>query len=611
MTEDGLGGFLDRLAERRAIVFDGAMGTLLYQRGAAGGSCYDELNLTNPGLVGGIHRDYVLAGAEVITTNTFGANPVVLEKYFGLGSATAEINRAGVEIARAASGGAMVAGSVGPISRPAEALDDLAPETMEHAFGVQLRALLGAGVDLVVFETFNDPRELAAALDALDAAGGAPSVAMLTFLEGGLTIGGLHPLHAGHALDELQADVVGVNCGTGPMDMLKVIQKIAQATGKPVCAMPNAGVARFEGGRFTYPRNPGHIGFYSSRMVAAGCSIVGGCCGTTPEHVSAVAGAVRGATPGIRRRVSVQLSHVDPAEAVPPVVETTLKSMLGRRFVTSVEVDPPRGPDARKLLERLRKLKGLGVDAVNVSDGPMARLRMSPSAFASIVRRDLNLEVVIHATCRDKNILALQSDLLGLSATGLRNILALSGDPPSIGDYPFATAVYDVRSEGLIRMVDSLNRGRDILGSRLNGPAGIFCGAGVPSSPADHARELAALERKTRSGLGFVQTQPVFDLEAFALFHAELRKHGLPVIAGLMPVLTAGGLDYLANEVPGMSIPAELLESMRSAGGDEAEAAAGLSFAKGVLEGLKDMGVDGVCIMPALNGYDVVESLLC
>ncbi len=602
--------FLKRLSEGRPLVFDGAMGTMLYQRGAAAGCCYDELNLTQPGLVGRIHADYREAGADILTTNTFGANPVVLERYFGLGRHTADINRAGVEIARANCGGTLVAGSVGPLTRPADVLEDLDPADMARAFGEQIRALLSAGVDLVIFETFNDPGELAIALKALHASGGAPSVAMLTFLEGGQTLGGLHPLHAGQILDGLEADSVGVNCGTGPIEMLRVVQKLSQATGKPLCAMPNAGVARFEGGRFTYPRNPEHLGQYAARMISAGCCMVGGCCGTTPDHVRAVTMAVKDIAPGQRNRTSVSFSTEGHMEGRAPEVQTTLSRMLGRRFVTSVEVDPPRGPDSSKLLARLSKLKGLGVDAVNVSDGPMARLRMCPVALSSIVTRELNLEVIIHSTCRDKNILALQSDLLGLSAIGLRNILALSGDPPSIGDYPFATAVYDVRSEGLIRMIDSLNRGRDVLGNKLNAPTGLFCGTGAPSAPSDPAAEISAIRRKVDTGLGFVQTQPVFDLEAFSRFFESLKDLGIPVLAGLMPVLSGSGLDYLANEVPGISIPVSMLESMSRAGGREAEAASGLDAARSMLEGLRGLGVDGVCIMPAMQGYDVVEHLL-
>lgn len=603
--------FLEKLSGCGVLVFDGAMGTMLYQRGVAAGSCYDELNLTHPGTVGSIHADYAEAGADILTTNTFGANPLVLERYFGLGSKTVDINTAGAEVARAACRGRLVAGSVGPLTRPAEIYDELSTSDMLEAFGLQIGALLAGGVDLIAFETFNDPRELAVALEALDKAGGAPSIALLTFLEGGQTLGGLHPLHAGHILDELSSEVVGVNCGTGPIDMLKVIQKMSQATDKPLCAMPNAGLARFEGGRFKYPHNPEHLGLYASRLVAAGCGLVGGCCGTTPDHIRAVVSAVKDSVPGTRKRVRVSFPSEDRSDARPPVVETTLSRMLGRKFVVSVEVDPPRGPDGTRLLARLGKLKGLGVDAVNISDGPMARLRMSPSAFASIVRRDLNLEVVIHSTCRDKNILALQSDLLGLSASGLRNILALSGDPPSIGDYPFATAVYDVRSEGLIRIIDSLNRGRDILGNRLNAPSGLFSGSGVSSAPGDPSPELRALERKLRSGLGFIQTQPVFDLGRFAPFLESLRGLGLPVIAGLMPVLSAGGLDYLANEVPGISIPAGMIEDMKNAGGEEREAALGLEISRGLKKGLMDLCVDGICIMPALQGYDVVEALLC
>jgi homocysteine S-methyltransferase len=605
-----LSSFRDWIADRRVVVFDGAMGTMLYSRGAAGGSCYDELNLTHPGLVRSVLSDYVEAGADVITTNTFGANPLVLERYYGLGSRAADINTSGAEIARSVSSGRLVAGSVGPLTRPAEVFDELTPGEMTEAFRLQIGALVAGGVDLIVFETFNDPRELAAGIEVLHGISGLPCVAMLTFLEGGQTLGGLHPLHAGHILDNIEADVVGVNCGTGPMDTLKVIQRLAQATGKPLIAMPNAGLARFERGRFVYPDNPQHTGLYAGKLVAAGCSCVGGCCGTTPVHVRAMKTAVDGLVPGARKRISISPSGDSPAPSPAPQVETTLGQMLQRRLVLSVEVDPPRGPDGTKLLARLRRLKGLGVDAVNVSDGPMARLRMSPSAFSLMVQRELKLEVIIHSTCRDKNILALQSDLLGLSAMGLRNVLALSGDPPSIGDYPFATAVYDVRSEGLIRVIDSLNRGKDVLGNKLNAPAGLFCGTGVSAAPPDPEAEVRAVERKAAAGLRFVQTQPVFDVERFAAFMEKLRHTGLPVIAGLMPVLTSAGLEYLQNEVPGINIPSSALECMRDASGAEDERERGLELARATLESLRRLDVGGICIMPSLHGYDVVEDLL-
>lgn len=603
-----MGGLRELLSSGGVVVLDGAMGTLLYERGAAGGGCYDELNLTKPALVSSIHAEYREAGADVITTNTFGANPVVLERYYGLGSGCARINEAGVALARQASGGRLVAGSVGPLTRPAEVFDELSPEEVSEAFRVQLSALVGSGVDLVIFETFSDPVELASAVETLREISDIPAVALLTFLEGGQTLGGLHPLHAGRILDDLDADAVGVNCGTGPMDMLKVVQRLSQATGKPICAMPNAGMARFERGRFHYPHHPEHLGLYAAKLVGAGCTMVGGCCGTGPEHVKAIASCVRGMRPGPRRRVQVTMPAREDSENAPRP-DTTFSQMLARGSALSVEVDPPRGPDCARLVRRLGRLKGLGVDAVNVSDGPMARLRMSPTALATVIRQSLGLEVVIHVTCRDKNILALQSDLLGLSAMGLRNILALSGDPPSIGDYPFATAVYDVRSDGLVRIVDALNRARDVLGNALNAPAGLFQGTGVSSAPQDPDAELRALERKVRSGLGFIQTQPVFDLDRFEPFLRELGRFGLPVMAGLMPVLSAGGLDYLSNEVPGIYIPAERTARMKSLP-EPAQAEAGMEWARKALAALRAMGTGGICIMPALHGYDVVEDLL-
>lgn len=610
IPEVALSRFLEMLDEGRVLLFDGAMGTLLYDRGAPGGSCYDELNLTRPEIVRSVHEDYASAGADLITTNTFGANPLILERYYGLGDMSADISAAGVGLARSAARGRLVAGSVGPLTRPAEVLVETPPELMEEAFRVQISAMLSAGVDLVVFETFSDPCELEAGVEVLRTLDpSVPCVALLTFLEGGTTLGGMHPLDAGSALEGIRADVLGANCGTGPMDMLKVIRALAGTISRRLCAMPNAGLASFERGRFVYPRHPEHLAHYAGKFVAAGCSLVGGCCGTTPSHVAAMRSAVEGSAPGPRK--PVRIAHASPDEGEPdPRPDTTLARMLERRTVLSVEVDPPRGPDGTKLLERLRRLKGSGVDAVNVSDGPMARLRMSPVAFSLLVQRELNLEVVVHATCRDKNLIALQSDILGFSAMGLRNVLALSGDPPSIGDYPFATAVYDVRSEGLVRVIDFLNRGRDILGNRLNAPTGVFCGTGVSSSPGDPDSEIRAVERKQRAGLRFLQTQPVFDVEAFEPFYRRLGETGLPVIAGVMPVPDLAGLEYLRNEVPGISIPDRIMEYFRTGGDEAGQREKGVEFTRSVMASLRGMGVEGICIMPALSGYDVLDDLL-
>jgi methionine synthase / methylenetetrahydrofolate reductase(NADPH) len=606
-----LSRFLELLEDRKVLVFDGAMGTMLYDRGVPGGSCYDELNITRPMIVKSVHADYSAAGADIITTNTFGANPLILERYYGLGDMAADINTAGVEIARASAAGRLVAGSVGPLSRPAEVLEELPSGLMTDALRVQIGSLASAGVDLVLFETFSDPVELAAAIEVLrEIDPDKPCVALLTFLEGGQTLGGLHPLHAGHLMDNLDADVVGVNCGTGPIEMLKVIQKISQATNRKLCAMPNAGLASFERGRFVYPHHPEHIGLYAAKLIAAGCSLVGGCCGTTPLHVSAIKAAIGALVPGRRRLVRVAPASSAESDGKAPHVETTLGQMLQRRTVLSVEVDPPRGPDGTKLLSRLRRLKGIGVDAVNVSDGPMARLRMSPAAFSLLVQRELNLEVIVHSTCRDKNLLALQSDILGLSAMGLRNILALSGDPPSIGDYPFATAVYDVRSEGLVRVIDFLNRGKDILGNRLNAAAGIFCGTGITAAPADPDAEMKSVERKIGAGLRFLQTQPVFDCDRFLPFLEKVRSLGLPVIAGVMPVLDLANLEYLRNEVPGIVISDSMIEEFRACPDEASQRALGIRISRGVISELKEAGVNGICIMPALCGYDVIEDLL-
>jgi homocysteine S-methyltransferase len=613
----------DFLERKPVVVFDGAMGTMLYERGIPRGHCYDELNLSRPAIVRSVLEDYSSAGADVLTTNTFGANRLILGKYYDLGERSADINYEGAVIARSVAGERMVAGSVGPLSRPAEVLGEMDQSVMEEVYLNQLEALIAGGVDLVVFETFSRIAELRAAVSSLRRiAPELPAAACMTFPESGMTLTGIDAQTAGSLMDELDTGLVGANCGTGPRDVLRVVKQMGQVTARPLVAMPNAGVAHFAHGRFVYPHNPEYVGRYARKLVEAGCCCVGGCCGTTPEHIIEIRSSVENLVPAGRTLVSLSPGPAgadQSDEEERPRIETTLKDMLGRKLVISVEVDPPRGPDAERTVRKLRRLKGLGVDAVNVSDSPMARLRMSPVAIAELVRRMLNLEVILHVTCRDKNLLAIQSDLLGYSVMDLHNVLALSGDPPSLGDYPFATAVYDVRSSGLVRVLDSLNRGRDILGNRLNGRTGFFVGAGCPSAPEDPDREISFVVEKIERGAGFVQTQPVFDTDAFEGLHEKLRDLGLPVIASLMPVVSLTSLEYLRNEVPGIEVPDSMLERMAAAscgsGNGDPEARArervtGIEMARDVFERLGRIGVNGICIMPPLRKYGIVEEIL-
>ena len=613
-------GILELLESGKVIVFDGAMGTMLYERGLPRGHCYDELNLSRPAVVRSVLEDYASAGADVLTTNTFGANPLILERYYDLGDRTPEINLEGALIARSVAGERVVAGSVGPLSRPAEVLREISREDMMSAYRVQIEALVSGGVDMIVFETFSRFEELRAAVSVLlEVSPGMPAAACMTFPEAGMTLTGIEAMDAGRLLDGLGTTIVGVNCGTGPGEVLRVIGRLGQVTPRPLIAMPNAGEARFAHGRFVYPHNPEYMGRYARKLAEAGCACIGGCCGTTPEHTRQVCLSVRRVEPAPRKLITMPAPRREDGEERPPVEPTTLEEMLGRKLVLSVEVDPPRGPGSSKAIAGLRRLKGLGVDAVNVSDSPMARLRMSPVAIAELIRRVLNLEVILHVTCRDKNLLAIQSDLLGYSAMDLHNVLALSGDPPSLGDYPFATAVYDVRSSGLVRILQSLNSGRDILGNRLNANTGFFVGAGCPSAPPDRERELEYLRGKLEHGVGFLQTQPVFDVDGFLGFHESLAAFGLPVIASLMPVTSLSGLEYLRNEVPGIEVPESLLSRMEDAGsvsGSDRESrrvperSVGVEIAREIFERLRVAGVGGICIIPIRRRYELVEEIL-
>lgn len=600
------GRFISFLEEKKVVLFDGAMGTMLYQKGIPKGHCYDELNISNPSVVKSILKDYIDAGADVITTNTFGANRFILEKYYDLGNRVKEINQRGVEIAREVAGDGLVAGSVGPISRPAEVYMEIDREEMRSIFEEQIEVLIDAGVDLIIFETFADIDELTLGIEVAKSIDeDIPIIAEMTFLSEERTLTGLSPHEVGIKLSKTRAEIIGVNCGTGPRNVLSVIKKIGQITDKSLSAMPNAGYARFEHGKFIYPYHPDYFANYAKKFIKNGVSIIGGCCGTTPAHIRAMKKAIEGLIPSRRKKKILHIIEREERKREMEV-DTTLKSLLRHKFVISVEVDPPKGPDISSIMKSIRKFKGMGVDAINVSDNPMAQLRMSPAPFAYLIKRDLGLEVILHITCRDRNVLGLQSDLLGYSAMGLDNVLILTGDPPSLGDYPFATGVYDVNSKGLISIINSLNSGMDFLNNPLNRPTNFFVGMGASSCPDSIERELRIVEEKIERGAHFIQTQPVFDIECFRKFYEELKKFGVPVIAGLMPITGVSQMEFLINEVPGIKIPDEIVKRIESSVPKEA----GIEVSKELLEGLRSMGVSGVCIMPMGRRYGVVEGIL-
>ncbi len=598
---------LERLRSRRVVIADGAMGTLLYERGTPKGHCYDELNISNPALIKSIHREYADAGAELIETNTFGANRFVLSKYYDLASRAFEVNLAGAWIAREACPECYIAGSVGPVSRPLDTAEVLDQEQLAAIYGEQICALVEGGVDLIILETMSDLEEAKIALREALRVSKVPVAVQMSFVDSDETLRGFSPAQALVELADLGAMIVGANCGLGPQATVEVVKKMAGRRDTFVSAMPNAGTARYTGGRFSYPHNPEYFASCAEEMVNLGVSVIGGCCGTTPEHILALRDRVAGKNvPSPRPRVVSVETSVKPA--APPLVQTRLKEIVSRKFTVMVELSPPKGSKLSEDIESARQLVQAGVDAVSITESPMARIRMSPVALGHSIKSEVGTEVILHFTCRDRNILGLQADLLSVYALGMDNILALTGDPPSVGDYPFATGVYEVNSRGLVEIVGKLNSGLDYLGNGLSSPTGFWVGVAASPTADDSEGELKRLEEKLEAGAGFVMTQPVFDVDQFSSFLRAANLKDTPTIAGVLPLVSSRQAEFLHNEVPGITIPESIRHTM-SAGSDREARKTGISIAAGLVQELSSV-VAGVCIMAPLRRLEVVREVL-
>ncbi|HKY30980.1 MAG TPA: bifunctional homocysteine S-methyltransferase/methylenetetrahydrofolate reductase [Candidatus Polarisedimenticolia bacterium] len=558
--------FLEFLLDN-VVVFDGAMGTELYTRGVFINRCFDELNLSNPDLVKDVHREYRRAGVDVLETNTFGANRYKLRNH-GFEEKLAEINRAGARLARELAGDEIhVAGSIGPLGLRIEPWGPTSLEEARAAFREQAGALVEGGVDLLSLETFSDLREAQQALLAVRDVCDLPVAAHVTLEEDGSSLYGTQPEVFTRMLDEWGADVIGVNCSVGPHVMLTVVERMVKVTGKPVSVQPNAGVPRNIEGRNIYLCSPEYMGTYAKRYIQAGAKVVGGCCGTTPDHLKAILRSVRMLRPAQRR---VELFR--PSDSKPDVrpVPRAEKSPLAARvaageFVTSVELNPPKGVDTGKVMAGARFLKEHGVDAVNIPDGARASARMGPMFLALMMEREIGIQTILHYCCRDRNLLGMQADLLGAYAAGLRNILIITGDPPKLGDYPDATAVFDVDAIGLTNMVNRLNHGYDLGGNPIGAPTGYHVGVGANPGAIDLDYELRRFQYKVEAGAEFAITQPVFDVEQLKTFLARIEPFRIPVIAGIWPLASLRNAEFMNNEVPGVHVPEEIMERMRSA----------------------------------------------
>ncbi|HSG06839.1 MAG TPA: bifunctional homocysteine S-methyltransferase/methylenetetrahydrofolate reductase [Longimicrobiales bacterium] len=576
----------------RVHVFDGAMGTLLYGRGIFVNVCYDELNLSRPELVRQIHEEYVAAGAEILETNTFGANPVKLSSY-GLDGRTEEINRKAVALAREAAGRrARVAGALGPLGIRIEPWGPTSLGEAVDLFRRQVQGLLDGGVDGFVLETFSDIAELQCALQAVRSLCDLPVVAQMTVGQDRKTSYGTDARHLGAALTELGADVVGLNCSVGPAVMLDAMEEMAEVTSLPLSAQANAGLPRTVGDRQIYMANPEYVSQYASRMIDLGVRFVGGCCGTTPDHIKHIREVVSAVQP---RHVAVAVHEIPAGDLlmVDPV-HLDRRSAFGRKLargetVASVEILPPHGWDRAQIVTPARQLKVAGVDAINIVDSPRAQSRMGAVPAALIVEREVGIETVVHYTCRDRNMLGMISDLLGAAAAGLRNVLVVSGDPPTMGPYPDATAVFDIDSIGLTNVIHGLNRGVDPGGSSIGAPTEFVVGVAANHGALDLEREVRRFAYKVEAGADYAVTQPVFDPDALEGFLDRVHEWRVPVVAGIWPLLNLRNAEFLANEVPGVVVPPQVVARMRIAeeSGPEAALDEGIAIALEMIDAVR------------------------
>jgi homocysteine S-methyltransferase len=613
--------FLDAL-RGGVLVLDGAMGTQLYERGVLYNACVEELNLSRPELVTKVHDDYIRVGAQVIETNTFGANALRLEKY-ALASRAPELNARGVALAReAAAGRAYVAGAIGPsgyfLGEASE--EDLGK--VRSAFAAQARSLVEAGVDALFIETIRQTPELRvaveAAVEAAAKAGGAavPVLASVSLDESGRMAEGTDAAEIARLAREWGASAVGVNCSDGPMAVLAAVQKMIPV-GLPVMAGPNAGLPRRVDERMVYVSTPEYFGIYARRMIRVGVRLVGGCCGTTPEHVKRIAAAARmagsgeGETRAEDEAGRAEGSSIAPAVlpgALPPVAfekrSAIAAKLAAKRFVVSVEVNPPIGVDASRAIAAAKMLAAGGVDVINIADGARAQARMSNVALAVRVQREAGIETILHVCGRDRNLLGTLAHLLGAHDLGLRNLVIITGDPPKIGDFPDATAVYDLDSIGILKLASRLNHGVDPGGKALGATTEFVLATGAEPAAINYAREMARLREKKAAGAELVMTQPVYDARVLERFLDDCAPLGLPVLVGLLPLASYRNAEFLHNEVPGMQVPEDVRERMRKAGTGAGARKEGVAIAREMLSAVRGR-VAGAYVMPPLERYEL------
>ena len=609
--------FRDQLAQR-VIVADGAMGTMLYARGVFINRCFDELNLAQPEMVRQIHREYVKAGAEILETNTFGANRTRLAA-FGMAEKLAAINQAGVRIAREAAGGQniYIAGAIGPLGLRIEPLGPTSFAEARDIFREQAAALIEGGADLLILETFGNLGELReAVLAAHDAGGGAiPIVAQVTIDDFGHLPGGTDPESFTREMDSWPVDAIGLNCSVGPKATLETIELMMQYSSKPMSAMPNAGLPTRVEGRNIYLCSPEYMAQYARRLLWAGVRIIGGCCGTTPDHIKLIRSETRSLQPAAKKlavTVETPQAKVHALAAVPMAQKSKLGAKLAEgKFVAFVEILPPRGVDAKLEIEGARRCAEAGIDCINVPDGPRASARMSAQVTCQLIQQHAGIEAVNHFCCRDRNILGIQSELLGAHAAGVRNLICITGDQPRMGLYPDATAVFDVDAIGLVNIVNNLNHGLDIGGNPMGSQTAMLIGVGANPGALNMDEEIRRLDWKVEAGAEYIVTQPVFDLDLLEAFLKRTALIRIPVICGIWPLTSFRNAEFMVNELR-VPVPAHFMERMQRVDSAERAREEGVQIAREMVARVRGM-VQGVQLSAPFGRYqmalDVAEAL--
>jgi len=611
--------FLSRLNSTiKPILTDGAMGTLLHERGVEIDACFDELNLTDPAIVAEVHRDYIQAGAELIKTNTFGANRTKLARH-GLDEKVAEVNAAAVNLARrvvdASFKEVFIAGDMGPLGVPLAPFGRMQVEEAREVYKEQAKALVDAGVDLILIETMVDLYAVRSAVEAVRQVDPEmPIIASMTFTRDRRTLLGDTPQEVAIKMDALNVDVIGVNCSGGPSQLLYILRQMHETVpDAKFSVMPNAGFPEKSGGRIMYPAGPDYFHDYALSFWRSGASIIGGCCGTTPDHIKVIASTIESTTPDFLVRMVIESETAAEIEEVPAAERSQLAQKLEEgKFVIAVEMDPPRGLTIHKRLAGASLLADAGADVIDVADSPMARMRMSPWAVCHLIQSQFEIETTLHFPTRGRNLLRVQGDLLAAHAMNIRNIFVVMGDPTAIGDYPDASDSYDLVPTGLIHLIkEGFNTGVDHSGGEIGQPTNFFVGAALNLCSRKPEREMHVLRKKLQSGADFFLTQPVFDLQRARKFIKDYEdQYGaieIPILVGILPLVTDRHARFLHNEVPGIKIPDQIQQRMSQSTGDPALEGARIS-----LELIQDLQSDfqGVYFMPAFNRFDMVAEII-